>query len=48
VHTQYVLTYEWILAINYRINMLQLTDQKKLKIKEDLREDASISLRRGN
>jgi len=35
-----MLTYKWILAIKYRIMMLQSTDPKKLNNKEDPRKDA--------
>ena len=35
----YVLTYKWILAVKYRINMLQSTDSKKLSNKEGPREE---------
>ena len=44
-HGMYVLPYKWILAIQYRITILQYTDQRKLNNKEDPRED---SLRRIN
>ena len=42
---KHVLPYKWILAIQYRITILQYTDQRKLNNKEDPRED---SLRRIN
>jgi hypothetical protein len=35
----YVLTYKWILAVKYRINMLQSIDSKKLSNKEGPREE---------
>ena len=46
--TWYILTYKWTLAIKYRTTTLQSTDPKKLSNKEGPREDARISLRRGN
>jgi hypothetical protein len=45
---RYLFTYKWILAIKNRISLLQCTDPKKLNNKEGSREDALISLRRGN
>jgi hypothetical protein len=38
--TWYVLTYQWILVIKYRITMLQSTDPKRLSNKEGPRGDA--------
>jgi hypothetical protein len=35
-----MLTYKWILAIEYRITMLQSTDPKMLSNKEGSRDDA--------
>ena len=45
---QYALTDKWILAQNFRIPKLQLTDHMKLKKKEDQSMGASVLLRRGN
>ena len=39
-HSWYVLTYKWMLAIKYRITMLQSTDPKKLSSQEGPKEDA--------
>ena len=47
-HAWHVLSYKWILAIKYSILMLHSPDPKKLNNKEGPREDAWISLRRGN
>jgi hypothetical protein len=44
----YVIIHKWILSIKYRIFMLQSIDPKKSNSKESPREDAFISLRRGN
>jgi hypothetical protein len=42
------LTYNWVLAIKYRMPMLYSTDPKKLNKKEGPSKDAWISHRRGN
>jgi hypothetical protein len=42
------LTDKWILAINYRIPMVNSTDPKKLNKKEDPSEDACFTLCKGN
>ena len=39
-HTWYLLTYQWILAINYRMSALNSTDPKKFNNKESPKEDA--------
>ena len=44
----YVPAEKWILAQNYRISMLQLTDSIKINKKEGPSEDASIPRRKGN
>ena len=44
----YVPAEKWILAQNYRISMLQLTDSIKINKKEVPNEDASIPRRKGN
>jgi len=46
--TWYVLIYKWILAIKYRVTILYSTYPKKVSNKEGPKEDALISLRRGN
>ena len=40
VHAWYVLTYKWILAIKYRITILQSIDPKKPNNKKGPRKDA--------
>jgi hypothetical protein len=44
----YVPAEKWILAQNYRISMLQLTDSMKINKKEGPNKDASIPRRKGN
>jgi hypothetical protein len=45
--TWYELIYKWILAQKFRIPMIQFTDNKKLKKKEDHRVNISVLLGRG-
>ena len=39
-HRRNIITYKWILAIKYRITMLQSTEPKKLNNKDGSKEDA--------
>jgi hypothetical protein len=47
-HRRNIITYKWILAIKYRITMLQYTDPETPHNKEVPRDDAQVSLRRGS